>query len=249
MKMLVAIALLGMLSGCGVELLTTTAIQGELQAEQLKAVQGQVGQMGDNMARTNLQRAIDAYHAEKGRYPSRLEELVPDFIASIPQGPNGMPFAYDPISGKILDGPASGAVAAITPGDIQKMNQVSMALNGYATATQQIPPSLNALVPTYLSAIPKTDSGQDFVYDPRNGALYHPLQLQQQAAAPTPRSAGGGGGTLMTETMTGIGIQNQLNGMSQSGTSAVQGHARRGLENAQQQHDNQQNQALQDLGM
>ena len=78
-------------SGCGVELLTTTAIQGELQAQQMKALKGQVEHAAGTSGQVNLQRAIDTYRAETGVNPPSLEALVPNYIAQIPVQAGGAP--------------------------------------------------------------------------------------------------------------------------------------------------------------
>ena len=248
-------------AGCGVELLTTTAIQGELQAKQLQSMKGQISHVSDQSAKINIQRAIDTYQAEKGRYPASLSELAPAYIPSVPNRPDGQPYGYDPASGKVLDAPAVAPAAAPsgpTPNDRQKMNQILAAIDQYGRSVGYYPPSLQALVPTYLPAVPKTDSGQDFVFDPRNGYLGHPAQLAQQTMpapgtqprqAATPRPVGVGGAGPMGEVMTGIGIQNQLNSMGSSGANAAGGYARQKVGGVTQQHNQQQEQVMNQLGM
>ena len=248
-----------LLAGCGVELLTTTAIQSELQAEQLKSMKGQITHASDQTAKVNIQRAIDTYQAEKGKYPASLSELAPAFIPSVPTRPDGQPYGYDPISGKVLDGPVA-APSGPTPGDREKMNQIFAAIDQYGRTVGYYPPSLQALVPAYLQAVPKTDSGQDFVFSPQTGYLGHPAQLAQQTmpgpgtqpqarpGAP-PRPAGVGGAGPMGEVMTGIGIQNQLNSMGSSATNAAGSYARQKVSGVGEQHNKQQEQAMDQLGM
>jgi len=256
-------ALLISLAGCGVELLTTTAIQGELQAQQLQAMKGQVSHASYATAKINIQRAIDTYNAEKGQYPATLEDLVPAFLPSLPKRPDGQSYGYDPVQGKVLDSAAApGPVSrGPTPSDTDKMNQIRAAIDRYGRTTGYYPPSLAALAPTYMPAVPKTDSGQDFVFYPQTGALLHPAQLnapqagtapafpQPQPAQPRPAGAGMGGVGPMGEVITGIGMQNQLNSMGQSGASAAGGYARDRLGGATQQHNAQQEQVLNSLGM
>jgi general secretion pathway protein G/type IV pilus assembly protein PilA len=254
------VIILGMVTaGCGVELLTTTAIQGELQAEQLKALKGQTSRAAGTMGKTNLEHALQLYQADKGRNPASLDELAPNYIERVPVRADGKPYGYDPVSGKLLDTPGSPApaVRGPTPNDLQKMNQITSAVNQYGTAIGWYPPSLAALVPTYLQAVPKTDSGEDFIFYPENGALFHPAQLQQpqqSPAAPTPppatvaRPIGGGAGP-MGEVVSGIGVQNQLNSMGNSGVNSAGGYARRSTDGATQQHNAAQEKALNELGM
>jgi len=123
MKSILVLFMVVSLAGCGLELVTSTAIQGELQAEQLKAIKNQVGQAADSTAKVNIQRAIDTHYAETGQYPAQLEDLVPNYLPSLPMGPDGAPYAYDPVHGKLLD-----AVAPTVAGPT---------ITGIDSATQQ----------------------------------------------------------------------------------------------------------------
>jgi len=259
------VALLGLVcAGCGVELLTTTAIQGELQAEQAKALKRQVGNASRSMGRVNIQRAIDTYTAEKGYYPASLDELVPGYLASLPAQSDGTPYGYDPATGKLLEGAAASQPPTppgqITPGDVRKMTDIRQSMDRYGRTTGYYPPSLQALVPTYLTALPKTDSGQDFVYYPQTGALLHPSEVAGQGAAPPApqhqgrqagRAQGGGGAGVgpMGEVMTGMAVQKELNSMSNAGSSAVGGYGRRKLRDATQGRNAQQEKVMDDLGL
>ena len=251
-------------TGCGLELLTTTAIQGDLQAEQLKAMKGQINRTSDTTAKINIQKSIDTYMAEKGSYPATLDALVPDFLPSLPHKPDGTPYGYDSASGKVLDDAAmngGGAMGQSTPvasapsqADFQKLQQIQSAVARYAREKGAYPASLQALVPSYVLFLPKTDGGQDYTYSSQTGAVAHPAQGFQQpaavAVAPTGRSMGTVGGSgPMGEAMTGIAVQNQLNSMNNSGVSSAGGYARRGISSATQQHNQQQEKAVKDLGM
>ena len=258
MKPLCVLLAAVLLAGCGVELLTTTAIQSELQAEQLKAMKGQISHASDTTAKINIQRAIDTYNAEKGQYPASLSELAPAYIPSVPNRPDGQPYGYDPVAGKVLEAP-DAASAGPTVNENQKLEQISVAIDQYGRSVGYYPPSLQALVPTYLPAVPKTDSGQDFVFDPQTGYLGTPEQLAQQAppgpwgqpqrpvAAPGPAGTGGAG--PMGEVMTGIGIQNQLNSMGSSASNTAGSYARQSVGGATSQHNQQQEKAMDQLGL
>jgi len=253
MRTLLAVVLVGLLGGCGVELLTTTAIQGELQAEQATAMKRQLEGASDTTAQINIQRAIATYQAEKGKYPASLDELVPGYLPSLPSRPDGTPYAYDPSTGKLIDGPRRNAILnGPTAGDRQKMKQLNQAINSYGQATGYYPPSLDALVPQYISAVPKTDSGENFIFHPENGALLHPAQPatpQNRPSAPARRNAPAvGGAGLMGETMTGIGMQQQLGNMSNAGASSAGSYARGRAGRAVQQQQRQQERALKQLG-
>ncbi|MBI5092631.1 MAG: hypothetical protein HZB26_09350 [Candidatus Hydrogenedentes bacterium] len=256
MRSALVLLMIAALTGCGVELLTTTAIQGELQAEQLKAVKGQVGRATETTGKINLQRALDTYHAEKGAYPRSLQELAPDFIASVPTQADGTPYGYDPSSGRLLDTATAAAATMLGPTDDQKMAQIREAIDKFGKTVRYYPGSLQALVPTYLPSLPKASNGMDFIYNPQNGTLTNPAQPMQQPAGqpPTvarrPAAAGGvgGGGGPMGEVMTGIGISNQLDSMSNAGSASAGSYARGKLQSSQEQHNQQQERALQDLG-
>lgn len=265
MRTLMVLVMAGVLTGCGVELLTTTAIQGKLQAEQMKAVQGQVGRATETMGQTNIQRAIDTYQAEKGAYPPSLDALVPGWLPTLPKHADGSDYGYDPATGRLLDQPAAtsqpmSSAQPPTTADMERLQQIQSAIARYAQEKRAYPPSLQALVPGYLVFLPKTEAGQDFTYSAQSGMAVHPSQ--QMAATASPQApagaatrpagrptAGLGGAGPMGEVMTGIGMQNQLNSMSNAGTSAAGGYARRGVQNATQQQNQNQEKALKDLGM
>ena len=240
------------LAGCGVEVLTTTATVGKLEADNAKAIQGQVAHISESSAKINTQRAIDTFAAEKGRYPTSLDELVPSYFQSVPTHAGGAPFGYDPATGKLLDTPGV-MPSGPAPGDFEKMKQIRAAIDQYGRAIGYYPPSLAALIPSYLNAIPKTDSGKDFLYYPQNGGLFHPTQVAQ-ATPPSPATAHPSGAPNavpsgpMGEAMTSISIQNQLDSNSNAGASAASGHLRQSIGGATQQHNQQQEKALNELG-
>lgn len=234
-------------SGCGLELLTTTAIQGELQSQQATAMKRQLDNAAETSGQVNVQRAVDTFHAEKGVYPGSLDELVPGYLPSVPVQPNGTPYVYDAVSGRVTGGrPRNAVLGGPTAGDRHKMQQITQAINSYGHATGYYPPSLDALVPHYLGAVPKTDSGENFVFNPQTGAVSHPAQQAQNQAGHATTPAGGPG--MMGETMTGIGMQQQLGNMSTAGSSSAGGHARDRTGRAMQMQQQQQEEALRQLG-
>lgn len=45
-----------------------------------------------------IQNSLERYHVENGKYPSSLEELVPDYLNEIPQDPQtNMNYEYKPV--------------------------------------------------------------------------------------------------------------------------------------------------------
>ncbi|MDX9975844.1 MAG: hypothetical protein RBU21_22885 [FCB group bacterium] len=256
--LLLSVVLLG-LNGCILELLTTTAIQGELQAQSASTAAKALEYAKESTGQTSGQRAIDLYKADKGENPPSLEALVPNYIDKVPTHEDGSPYGYDPATGTLLDAPVSVAVAPTptgpTAGDWQTLTELNNAIRNYANATGTYPPTLYSLVPGYLPAVPKTAGGQDFTYDPQYGAAYLPQSSAMGGSTPppaaaVPRGAGAvGGGGPMGEAMTGIGISNQLDSMNNSATSSAGSRAGGTLQRSQDEHNQQQEKALGDLGL
>ncbi len=239
-----------LVSGCGTELVATTAIQGDLQAQQVQAMKGQVQNAAEQTGRINIEHAIQTYKGEKGTNPATLEELVPDFLPVLPKHADGTPYGYDPVTGTLTSGPAG----AVTPQDLQTMQAIRDAINRYGTAVGYYPGTLDALYPTYLSKLPRTSAGEQFLYNNQNGMVTHPRQGASAAsAAPGAAAAtpvGGTGGTgPMGEVMTGVGVQQQLNGMNNSGASSAQGYMGRSLQQSTGGQNDRQNKAMDQLGL
>lgn len=236
-------------TGCGVELLATTAVRGELEAQNAKSAMKQLNYVKGKMGSINVDQAIQAYRADKGVNPPSLKALVPTYLAEVPKKADGSDYYYDPVSGKMTDSPISSAP---TMSDTQMMEQIRQAINQYGTATGFYPPTLDALYPTYLSQMPRTASGQQFVYNNQNGYLASPTQQAAAPAAPAQqrqRVGGGSGVGPMGEVMTGIGMQQQLNNMSSGGANAAQSRSRGGINNLSHSHTDAQNQVMDNLGL
>lgn len=242
MKYLIPVALTLALSGCFAEVLTTTAITGQLQAEQAGAMKRQVQGAAENTGQINLKRAIDTYYAENAKYPAALSDLVPNYLPAIPTHADGRPYGYDPATGRISDHAVNG--------DQATMQAIRQAINAYGTQVGYYPPTLDTLYPNYLPVLPRTASGEQFTYNNQNGAVGVP---GQGGVAPQPAQGGGtsgvGGGGLMGETMTGIGMQQQLNNANQSGANSFGTRGRSGVRDISGQHNQQQENALDALGL
>jgi len=259
MRSVFALVLCLALTGCGVELLTTTAIQGELQTQQMQAMKRQVQSASDTSGRVTLERAIQTYRAEKGGNPPSLASLVPDYVPAVPKRGDGTEYGYDPARGVLLDGPAASAAvpaaapAGMTPADQQMMAAIRDAITRYGTATGYYPATLDALYPSYLSKPPRTSAGESFLYNNQNGSVTHPRGGSAAPVLPAPAAprapSGVGGAGPMGEVMTGIGMQQQLNSMGSSGASAAQGHAARSLGGTSSGHTDAQNRAMDQLGL
>jgi hypothetical protein len=254
-----AVVLMGiaslLLAGCGAEILTVTAVQGELAARNAKAATGQLKYVQNKMGSVNVDQAVQAYRAEHGGNPPSLEALVPNYLPEVPRQADGSPYGYDPVSGKLTAAAGEVSTGGGSAQDQQMLRTIQNAITRYGTATGYYPPTLDALYPTYLTQLPRTSSGQQFVYNNQNGYLALPGQTAT-APAPTaaPRSGGRGGGGMggagpLGEVMTGVGIQQELGRMSTGGASAAQSRTRSNAQSFSDQHTNKQNQVMDQLGL
>lgn len=234
-----------LLPGCMAEVLTSAAIQADLQAKQAGAAQQTLSNVKSDTGLMNLQRAVDLYQADKGSLPASLELLVPDYIDAIPPRGDGGAFGYNPLTGKVLETDA-GPTAA----DYLMMEQIKTAINAYGTATGLYPPTLDTLNQSgYLPVLPRTESGQPFNYNNQNGAVSHPLDGPVMGAIPAqaPRPAVGGGGPL-GEVTTGIAMQEELNRSSNAGATAAGTRGRTSTRSAAAEQSQRQEKALDELG-
>ena len=46
-----------------------------------------------------LKQAVQTYNTQEGHFPKALDDLVPKYIAKIPDAPGGYKFVYDPATG------------------------------------------------------------------------------------------------------------------------------------------------------
>lgn len=238
-----------LLPGCMAEVLTSAAIQADLQAKQASAAQQTLSNVRSDTGQMNLQRAVDLYQADKGSLPASLDLLVPDYIDAIPPRGDGGAFGYNPLTGKVLETDA-GPTAA----DYLMMEQIKTAINAYGTATGLYPPTLDTLNQSgYLPVPPRTESGQPFNYNNQNGAVSHPLDGPVTAAMPTqaPRPGGAvgvGGGGPLGEVTTGIAMQEELNRSSNAGSAAAGTRGRTSTRSAAAEQSQRQEKALDELG-
>lgn len=247
MRTVFTLLLIAGIAGCGVEVLTTTAIQGELQKQQLQALKSQTSHAGDAAATIRLEQAIGVYQAEKGTYPPSLETLVPNYLPDLPRQSSGDPFGYDPATGKLLTGsPAAIVSQQGQRTDADNLARIRDAINKYGRDTGYYPPTLSALAPLYLDPLPYAASGAPYGYDPQTGQVWAPGQAAPPAAPQASRAPGGMGAEPMGEAMTGIAVQNELNSMNQSGANAAGSRTRQQVNMGE--YGQKQEQALQDLG-
>jgi hypothetical protein len=250
MKMrIVLLAAALILPGCGVELLTATTVQSELQAQQMSAMKRQVQNAAGQSGRINLEKAINTYRAEKGSLPPSLDALVPDYLPAVPAKPDGGAWGYDPATGRLLDQPRDTAGPA--PADYRLIERIKTAIAQYGTATGYYPPALDALVPDYLPEPPRTAAGEPFLYNNQNGHVAHPRAHQRQAGntAPPMNRAPAAGAGPMGEVIAGMGMQQELNNMRHGGSSAAGTRMRQQSRGAGRNRNSQIDETINNLGL
>jgi hypothetical protein len=50
---------------------------------------------------TSINKAIELFNVQEGRYPKDLQELVPNYVAKIPDAPAGSKIIYDATNGTV----------------------------------------------------------------------------------------------------------------------------------------------------
>lgn len=240
------LACIPLLSGCFLDLLGATAVTSTLAKRQVETGQRAMDMAKGTAGRVQLEQAIQSYHADRGYWPSNLQALVPTYLQTIPARADGQPFGYDPMTGRLLDASITGP----TQLDAQRQQQILQAINAYGTATGWYPPTLEALVPQYLPAVPYTESGQAFLYNPQNGAVQHPLAHMPPHTVGGAGSGGGAGAGPMGEALTGMQMQQQLQNMNQSGASSAGTRARQNIQQQRgSENERTQDRLLEDLGV
>ncbi|HOC68278.1 MAG TPA: hypothetical protein PKO23_05680 [Candidatus Hydrogenedentes bacterium] len=223
----------GVFSGCGVELLSTAAVESELQARNAKAATQQLDLVKKRVGAINVSQAIQTYRAENGAPPPSLEDLVPKYLAAVPRKADGTPYFYDPATGTVSETPVYNNAAATA--DQQMINEIKNAIQRYGTATGYYPPTLDALYPAYLSQMPRTSTGGQFMYNNQNGDVRLP-----GGSPVAPARAGSGAPPGMPQLQGGGG---------NAGATAVRSQARGNITGITDQQTDRQNRVMDDLGL
>lgn len=84
-SLFIAITVVALLTGCG-------------KTETTKSPDAVPTPMDNLMS---LKNAIQAFNTKEGHFPKTLDELVPTYIAKIPDAPAGYKYAYDPATGEL----------------------------------------------------------------------------------------------------------------------------------------------------
>jgi len=219
MKYLLLMACAFSMSGCLVEVLTTTAIQGELASQNAQSATRALNAAKSATARNEVNHALQVYRAEHGAYPPSLEALVPEYLPRVPTRADGSAYAYDPATGALRDGAASfgAGTAPFTAEDRRNMQRIEEAIYDFWLATGRYPRDLDDLDPIYIDRVPKLSTGGTFVYEQETGAVYHPSELAAANSAPMPLQNGAG---RSAETTGGLGVRNDRRDL---GARAIQG--------------------------
>lgn len=187
MRTLLSAILIITSSGCLMEVLTVTAIEGELSAEGAKSASRTLEYAKDSQSKVELQSAVRSYAGFTGSYPATLDALVPDYVAAVPIQSNGRSFGYNPGDGSVFiqrgdDSTGITPSTAMTQADVHNLEKIRGAIYRYWEQTGQYPPSLESLVPYYIKVLPSRASGDAYLYDVRSGAVNHPAELRQSPA-------------------------------------------------------------------
>jgi len=97
----ICVAALGLLAGCGNK--SNSSAQGTNTVNvATNGFGGYVKSLGEAQKTadktidvTSLNQAIQLFNVQEGRYPKDLQELVPTYIAKIPDAPYGSKIVYD----------------------------------------------------------------------------------------------------------------------------------------------------------
>ena len=187
-------------TGCLLEVMTTTAIQGELAAESAQSAGRAMERAEDSKSKIEIESAVRQYSGEKGYYPSLLNDLVPDYLTVLPVQSDGQSFQYNPQNGAVsirkagIPGRGSTDPMVMTQADVQNLQRLRGAVYRYWEVTGLYPPNLESLAPLYIPEVPLMSSGGAFRYDVTTGAVSHPAEFRQ-APAQAGRPVGAGAGS------------------------------------------------------
>lgn len=221
MRILVTACLAFAFTGCLLEAVTVTAIQGELAADSASSASRTLDHVKDGQAKIEIESAVRTYMGTTGSYPASLDVLVPQYIAVIPTQSSGRGFGYNPANGSVFidrgrQTPGPVPNSTMTQSDVQNLETIRGGIYRYWETTGRYPADLASLAPVYLKEVPVMASGASYRYDVKTAAVHHPAELR------------GGGGTVPAQPI-GASSGTDVNGITES-------------------HTNRQQKALDDLG-
>jgi hypothetical protein len=103
----ISIAAAGLLAGCGGK--SGSSAQGTNSVSTAtNGFGGYVKSLGEAQKAasktidvTSINQALQLFNVEEGRYPKNLQELVPNYVAKIPEAPIGSKIVYDATKGEV----------------------------------------------------------------------------------------------------------------------------------------------------
>jgi len=226
-------------AGCGVsETVVTTGIVATNAKNQVDALNNVRFHANRDVAENNVRRAVALFQADTGSLPVSLNELVEKgYLDSLPALPEGLEFTYNPFSGTI--------------GTRKALPQEPMTVPELAPEDESWDVAEFA---RSLSALDQREGEAGVLDDRQRAAAGRGRSGQHRSSGVAPRRQGRAGGGYggagpMGEVMTGIGIQNELNSMSNAGVSSGGSYGRRAIGRSTQQHQQQQERVLRDLDL
>src|ERR1039458_7795593 len=101
--LLIAISAVALLAGCGEK--STSQAQGTPSTNPADITNNTLVNAKRTADKTIdvsfLNQAIQLFNVQEGRYPKNLQELVPNYVAKIPDAPPGFKIVYDVTSGTV----------------------------------------------------------------------------------------------------------------------------------------------------
>lgn len=108
----ISIAVAALLAGCGGKTGSTPQASNTASTNSVNTATngfgGYVKSLGEAQKSANktidvsyINQALQLFNVQEGRYPKTLQELVPNYVAKIPDAPIGSKLVYDPASGTV----------------------------------------------------------------------------------------------------------------------------------------------------
>ncbi len=210
------------LAGCGLsETVVVTGITATNAKNQVQALDNIKFKPNEQIAKNKVTEAIASYQANTGFLPTSLQALIDEgYLPALPQLPEGLEFHYNHVTGEVSTGPPR------------------------QQSEPQVPTGPG--VTGYMTRPGPGNYGRNQYGRQRSVAPTAP----NYGARPAPRGRRGGGSGMgpMGSAMTGIGIQNQLNSMSNAGSSSAGSYARHGINQRVNNYNDRETRTLNELG-
>lgn len=125
----------------------------------------------DQVALIFFNDAITVYKDKHGKFPAKLDDLVPEELEEIPQNRStGSVFRYLPDVGKVVLSSRSDLLNI----DRSSLRTMRDMIKVYHAREKKLPRQLKDLLPDYLAHLPVAQvPGASFQYDPKTGTVVH----------------------------------------------------------------------------